>query len=120
MACPSVHQGAVLLASSGCPFVPSGLFLSPRKLGQWPLSQVNPGWASQCSEQSLRKACGPLVLTSQHGGVENMVNWCLRRCLHTFASWELTLAVPLRLASLFLLARPTQTFLAVCPELEAT
>lgn len=49
-----------------------------------------------------------------------MVNWCLRRCLHTFASWELTLAMPLRLASLFLLARPTQTFLAVCPELEAT
>lgn len=49
-----------------------------------------------------------------------MASWCLRRCLHTFACWELTLAVPLRLASLFLLARPTQTFLAVFPELEAT
>lgn len=120
MACSSVHQGAVLLVSSGCPFVPSGPFLSSGKPGQWPLSQASPGWASQCSEQSLKRAYGPLVLTSQRGGVENMVNRCLRRCLHTFASWELTLAVPLRLASLFLLARPTQTFLAVCRALEAT
>lgn len=49
-------------------------FLSPRKLIQRSLSQVSPGWTSQCSEESLKKTYGPLVLTGQPGGVENMVN----------------------------------------------
>lgn len=35
-------------------FCPSGPFLSPRKLVQRSLSQVIPGWTSQCSEQSLK------------------------------------------------------------------
>lgn len=40
-------------------FCPSGSFLSPRKLVQRSLSQVIPGWTSQCSEQSLKKTYGP-------------------------------------------------------------
>lgn len=40
-------------------FCPSGPFLSPRKLVQRSLSQVIPGWTSQCSEQSLKKTYGP-------------------------------------------------------------
>ena len=82
VSCPRVHQGAILWFTLAVPS-PSGPFLSTRKLVQRPLSQVSPGWASQCSEQSLKKGSGPLVLTSQHGGVENTVNWCLRRCPHT-------------------------------------